>query len=294
MEDQSQITVLCFGEVLYDMFPGGKQPGGAPMNVAVHLANYGVKSTVLSCVGEDDLGKELLAFLSSRNVDTKHLQVSDQYPTGTVTVDIQDKSDPQYTIVEGVAWDHISSDFTLGKDLKYIVHGSLACRTKDNVETLKRLKSHYTNSRVVFDINLRAPYYSNELIQELVGDAHILKINDEEFELLCEWNGYPEASESELLEKLNATYPQLEIIILTKGAEGATVLCNAEIIREPSKKIDVLNTVGAGDSFLGAFLSEIDKGPEAALKLAIATGAYVATQPGATPQYGRGDILDSW
>ncbi len=294
MEIQPKVSVLCFGEVLYDMFPQGKQPGGAPMNVAVHLANYGVKSAVLSCVGRDDLGEELLAFLNSRNVEINNVQTSDKYPTGTVTIDIQDESDPKYEIVEDVAWDHISGDVALDDAPGFIVHGSLACRGDNNLEALKSLKSKYPSSKVVFDMNLRAPYYSKALIKDLLGDAHILKINEDEFQLLCQWGSYSDQDESDLLKRLKEEYRNLETIILTKGSEGATVLQGSEIITEKSIKIEVVNTVGAGDSFLGAFLSELRKGPARALKLAIATGAYVATQPGATPKYSSADIWKLW
>lgn len=286
-------TIICFGEVLFDLFPSGKKPGGAPMNVAIHLRNLEMNSAMVTAVGDDVHGKELISFLEERKVKS-HLIQEAEYPTGTVEVQLDARGIPSYRIVEHVAWDHIDDAFLSEEieDTAFIVHGSLACRSETSRESLLKLLNA-SRAKVVFDLNLREPYYDQQLIEKLIRSADILKLNELELGILAEWNGWKSTSDKDRLLELLANYPQLELVLVTQGGEGAMVWQNGNIVHAKSLKVEVVDTVGCGDAFLGAFLAEYHRNDDvkAALSFAMATGAFVATHHGANPKYSREDIL---
>lgn len=294
MKDLRHISTISIGEVLYDMFPEGRQPGGAPMNVALCLANFGVKSAMISRVGADEYGKELIAFLQNRSVDTSLIQIDKSYPTGTVRVKLGGKTqDPEYIIVEHTAWDFIDDSFT--KELlapAFIIHGSLACRSDNNFRAIKKLTGTY-KSKVVFDMNLRSPFYSKLILEELLSRCHILKVNLREFERLKEWYNIDTNAEERSLIRFQKLFPNIETILLTKRSKGAAALHHGEYLKTKAIPIEIKDTVGSGDAFLGAFLSQYHKQKDIkdALELASFTGAYVATQTGANPAFDEKDIL---
>ena len=289
----SDLRVLCFGEVLYDIFPNGAKPGGAPMNVAIHLQNFNVSSGIISRVGYDKHGDQLVSFLKSRGVNTELIQVDRKNETGVVRVNIDKNDDPIYTIVEKVAWDFIDDSFMQRElDPKYVVHGSIICRSVDSNRSLHKLFEK-TNAKIVFDVNVRSPYYSKSVIDGLLKTAHIVKMNMEEFKMIKEWFYIKNPREQGDFKAIKALYPNIETMIVTKGGKGSVGWSNGKMETVKASPITVKDTVGSGDAFLGAFISRIDQGANLldALKFAAATGAYVATKEGANPEYVEKDIL---
>jgi len=277
-------NIVCFGEVLWDMLPTGKIAGGAPMNVAVHANQLGMEAQIISAVGEDDLGKELRYFLEKRSIFPSFIQISDK-PTSIVEVTLNEKGSPSYTIVEDVAWDYILPDEQAKKKIEQadaLIFGSLALRNTITKNTLLALQQ---SARLkVLDINLRKPFYSIELIKELFDIADIVKVNDEELVLICDYLGQIGSELENAIFIKNMFH--LKGILVTRGANGAFYLDEQNNFTEHlGFKVDVLDTIGSGDSFLAGFLSKFlqEKPIIDCLEFACAVGAYVATQSGATP-----------
>lgn len=286
-------TVVCFGEVLWDMLPTGKVAGGAPMNVAYHLNNLGVESLMISQVGADDLGKELLAFLQTKGLTTDFVQVASEYPTSTVQVQLDEKGSPTYTIVENVAWDAIDFDaanYDMIETADALVYGSLAARNQQTRTTLLALLQRAKLK--VFDLNLRKPFYSFELLEQLLHSADVVKLSDEELIEIAENQGLTGYSEVQLLQILKEKY-HLQGILLTKGKHGALYLNEAGCYQSDSFPVDVVDTVGAGDAFLACFLKNLlhNESPETCLVRACALGAMVAARRGGTPAVSEQDIF---
>lgn len=281
----SNPAIVCFGEFLWDVLPTGRVAGGAPMNVAFHANQLGLESKMISKVGDDDLGQELLLFLKNIDVSVELIQTDNTLPTGIVNVTLDQNGSPFYEIVSPVAWDDIhlenkGKDFV--KNAAALVFGSLACRTERNKRTLLEYAA-LANIRV-FDVNLRAPYYSKSLVEELLDKADIVKMNDEELALIAEWQGLSgdEKSQMETIKKQFA----LDVVILTKGSQGAACLDETGYYEQPGFRIQVQDTIGSGDSFLAAFLSHFLNGKDIpdCLVFAGAVGALVATKQGGTPK----------
>ncbi|NJL74208.1 MAG: carbohydrate kinase [Saprospiraceae bacterium] len=200
-------TVVCFGEVLWDMLPTGKVAGGAPMNVAYHLNNLGVESLMISQVGADDLGKELLAFLQTKGLTIDFIQVVNEHPTSTVQVKLNESGSPTYTIVENVAWDAIDFDaanYSTIESADALVYGSLAARKEQTRNTLLALLK--LAKLKVLDLNLRKPFYSFELLQPLLYAADIVKLSDEELVEIATNQQLAGHSELQLLQLLKEKY----------------------------------------------------------------------------------------
>lgn len=287
-------SVLCFGEVLYDVFDSEKQPGGAPLNVALHLSKLGIHTAIISKVGKDPLGEDLLRYIHENGVDTRFIQVSQEHPTGVVQVSMDGNEDPQYEIVEDVAWDYIDHPFLEEIDnFDYIVHGSLACRSAISRSSLEQLKKR-SNAKVVFDLNLRAPFYDKVRILTLLASSHYAKLNEDELIILKDWLMIESVSDRQVLEAVVSQYPNLELVIVTRGGEGAMAWYEGNIYMVEGVKVEVASTVGSGDAFLGAFLRQfsINKHVAESLRFASAAGGLVATYVGANPAYTERDILD--
>lgn len=282
----NKIKALCFGEVLIDQFPSGDKPGGAPMNVAYHLSNLGTSVALISCIGKDKLGEELMSFMNHIQVDTSLVQVHDKLPTGTVQVDDSNKTEASYNIVENVAWDAIQvpADFVNIDSLEYLIHGSLALRSRINQNSLDQLKKRL-NVKVVFDLNLRPPFYTEELLLKYIGESHIIKFNQQEFNLIAGLLGVP-ANEIGL-QKMQQKFPNVRIFLLTRGSKKAWAIDGESLVKSDIFKADLKDTVGAGDAFLGAFIHCISEGKsmKESIDFASATGAFVASQIGANPAY---------
>jgi|UPI000591B494 fructokinase len=286
-----QPTIICFGEVLWDLLPGGAVAGGAPMNVAFHVNQLGMKATMISKVGADQPGQDIVALLEEQGVGVRCIQTDYTFPTGSVHVTFDAVGSPSYDIVRPVAWDYIHPTNQAKDSIRQsdaLVFGSLACRSNRNRKTL--LEYAALAPIRVFDINLRAPFYSEFLISELLAVADIVKMNDDELNMLANWYGLP-LEEQASLEALRERF-RCEAIILTKGKDGAACLDEHGYHHHPGFPVIVKDTVGAGDSFLAAFLSQLLCGKTGARSLAFAgaVGAYVATQQGGTPIFTISDI----
>lgn len=288
----SKKNIVCFGEVLWDLLPTGKIAGGAPMNVAVHANQLGLDATMISAVGDDELGEGITSFLSSRGLSVSTIQKND-YQTGIVEVTLDAKGSPSYEIIQPVAWDFIRLTENAKKAVQEadaLVFGSLALRNEVSKITLFALQAEAKLK--VLDINLRKPFYTPELADELFKVADVVKVNDEELEMICAWYGQM-GDEIANAKFLKERY-QLKGIIVTRGGNGAFFLDeNNEFAEHQGFKVTVNDTIGSGDSFLASFITKWLNGetPAEALKFACAVGAFVATQKGATPVISENDIL---
>lgn len=280
--------IVGMGEALWDMLPEGKKIGGAPANFAYHISQFGLNSSVVSAIGDDKLGNEIL-----ENFNDKQLSYNIQkvpYPTGTVIVELDSNGIPKYTIKEGVAWDNIP--FTneleeMAKRTKAVCFGSLAQRSAVSRETINRfIDSMPTGDDVlkIFDVNLRQDFYTKEILCNSLSKCNILKINDEELVTVSRMFGYPGIDLQDKCWILLAKY-NLKMLILTCGVNGSYVFRPGEISFVETPVVDVIDTVGAGDSFTATFVAAIIKGHSIreAHKLAVEVSAYVCTQNGAMP-----------
>ena len=277
-------SVVCFGEVLYDLAPSGKTVGGAPLNVAVHARQLGLAAAVISRVGADEAGDGILAFLQTRGVDATHIGRDDSYATGAVRVTFPRPDDPHYEIVRDAAWDHLpateeAADAVRASDA--LVVGTLAARSPATRATLERYAA--AANRCVLDVNFRAPFYDRNLTHALLAYASLVKLNDGELDEIAGWNGWRGGREARL-RRLREAYA-LDGVILTRGGAGAEYLDADRYLARPAPRVEVVDTVGSGDAFLAAFLSRHLSGADAetALEFAVGVGAYVARQRGATP-----------
>ncbi len=278
--------VVGLGEVLWDMIPEGKKNGGAPANFAYNVAQFGLESRVVSAVGNDELGDEILARLSEKKLISHIERVP--YPTGTVLVDLDEDKIPSYTIRENTAWDNIP--FTpalesLAKQTRAVCFGSLAQRNVVSRETINSFLDVMPKDDSVlkiFDINLRQKFYTKEILCNSISKCNVLKINDEELVLLSRMFGYPGIDFQDKCWILLAKY-NLKILILTCGINGSYIFTPGNVSFLETPKVDVIDTIGAGDSFTGAFCSAIlkGKGIKEAHKLAVRVSAYVCSQHGA-------------
>lgn len=276
------------GEALWDVLPEGKKIGGAPANFAYHVSQFGLTSCVVSAVGPDALGKEIQENLTSKGLN--HLIAEVPYPTGTVQVEIDQAGVPQYEIKENVAWDNIpytSQLESLAKRTQAVCFGSLAQRNVVSRETINRFLDampQTEDSLVVFDVNLRQGFYNKEILCNSMKRCNILKINDEELVTVSRMFGYPGIDLQDKCWILMGKY-NLKMLILTCGINGSYVFTPGNVSFQPTPKVDVADTVGAGDSFTAAFIASILKGKSVAEahSIAVRTSAFVCTKDGAMP-----------
>ena len=276
------------GEALWDVLPEGKKIGGAPANFAYHVSQYGLPSCVVSAVGDDILGHEILENFTSKGL--KHIIPTVPYPTGTVQVQIDMAGVPQYEIKENVAWDNIPfSDRieSLARMTRAVCFGSLAQRNVVSRETINKFLDAMPKSDdvlKVFDINLRQGFYTSEILCNSMEKCNILKINDEELITISRLFGYPGIDLQDKCWILLGKY-NLKMLILTCGINGSYVFTPGKVSYLPTPSVKVADTVGAGDSFTAAFISSIlnGKSVEQAHYKAVETSAFVCTQKGAMP-----------
>ncbi len=222
IQRNSNQNVVCFGEVLWDMLPTGKMPGGAPMNVAIHLRNFGNTVSLISKVGTDDLGKELLEYLISKDMDIRYIQVGQTHLTGVVKVNLDNAQNVSYKIIAPVAWDYIGFDLDAQEivaESAAFVFGSLAARSEQTFETLKAYLKVAKNK--ILDINLRYPNYDKPVLEFLLQNTDLLKINEEELVILSDYFLQSNDLENQVKE-LSQKY-EIPIICVTLGANGAVL-----------------------------------------------------------------------
>ena len=280
--------VVGMGEALWDVLPEGKKIGGAPANFAYHVSQFGLKSCVVSAIGDDALGAEIL-----KNFDEKqlcHLIDTVPYPTGTVQVEIDQAGIPQYEIKENVAWDNIPYTAkleSLAENTRAVCFGSLAQRNVVSRSTINRFLDAIPEENdplIVFDVNLRQGFYNKEILCNSMKRCNILKINDEELVTVSRMFGYPGIDLQDKCWILLGKY-NLKMLILTCGINGSYVFTPGNVSFQPTPKVEVADTVGAGDSFTAAFIASILKGKpvDEAHRRAVETSALVCTQQGAMP-----------
>ncbi|RYD71848.1 MAG: carbohydrate kinase [Sphingobacteriales bacterium] len=284
-----QNKVITIGEILWDVFPDGKKAGGSSMNVALNLHKQSVESSFISAVGDDDNGKELLNFLGRNHFATDLIQVNSELPTSTVVVQLDEKHQATYTIKQPVAWDDIKlndKNIEAVKHADALVYCSLTCREERSRKTILSLLAHAKTK--IFDINLRAPFYEKELIGELLTHADILKINEDEVVWVRDAFGLSGNTDEQILKQLSVQF-DIEIICLTLGDKGACVLKDGKLFKHAGYKVQVADTVGAGDAFLATFIACYLQGypMETILDNACKVGAFVASQAGANPDYNK-------
>ncbi len=287
------LNIVCYGEVLFDIFPTHTKIGGAPLNVALRLASLGVNAKIISRIGNDAIGKKLLDFVSKNNIETNTIQIDTDLPTGEVFVKLDEKGSASYTINYPAAWDKIESNETTKNCIKNadaLIFGSLVCRDVVSFQTLKDLLS--ISKFKIVDVNLRKPFYSKEILLELMNLTDFIKCNDEELQEICTFFNSPFQSIEEnmifLSEQTNT-----KAVCVTKGSNGAVLYFENKFYYNTGYQVKVVDTVGAGDSFLAGLISKLlsEKDPQQALNFGCAIGALVAKSEGANPKISKEEIL---
>ncbi|NGF57363.1 carbohydrate kinase [Parapedobacter sp. SGR-10] len=292
--EKQHTKVLCMGELLWDMIPTGKMVGGAPFNVAYHLNKLGVSARVLTRIGNDMDGVELVDFLTQHKIDSSLVQVDKEQPTSKVEVYYDDTHSVKYDIVYPTAWDYLElpKPAELVEDVDYLVFGSLIFRHAVARDTMVQILERSKGTRI-FDVNLRAPHFSKEGIFQILGYTDILKLNEDELALISDWLGQGSRSVSDQTDHLLEAFGINELV-LTLGAKGAmhksreageTYFCQAQ-------KVEVVDTIGSGDSFLAAFIASKvqDRPMREALHFASVLAAFVTSQKGGCPIYTQTDL----
>ena len=280
--------VVGMGEALWDILPEGKKIGGAPANFAYHVSQFGLPSCAVSAIGKDQLGEEIVNSFKEKGLNFSLAEVP--YPTGTVQVEIDQAGVPQYDIKENVAWDNIpftENLLELAKNTKAVCFGSLAQRNVVSRTTINQFLDampQEEDNLIVFDVNLRQGFYTKDILTNSMERCNILKINDEELVIVSRMFGYPGIDLQDKCWILLGKY-NLKMLILTCGINGSYVFTPGNVSFLPTPQVKVEDTVGAGDSFTGAFIASILKGlsVEEAHHKAVETSAFVCTQKGAMP-----------
>ncbi len=278
--------IVGIGELLWDVFPEGKRAGGAPINFVYHATQAGAEGCAVSAVGDDDWGREILRELEKSGI--KGIISTVPYPTGRVLVELKEGI-PSYTIVEDVAWDHLPLTPQAVEAVSHadaVCFGTLSLRHVHTRETVKKLLASAPQSALrFFDVNLRQSYYSKELIEELLAFANVFKLNDDELVILRRLFGLT-GSDEEVCRAFIKRY-HLRYLIFTAGANYSVVYTPDDMSRLDTPRVAVKDTVGAGDSFSGAFVCVVLRGKtlRQAHESAVKTAAFVCTQAGAWPSY---------
>ena len=278
--------VVGLGEALWDVLPEGKKLGGAPANFAFHAGQFGLNSIAVSALGEDKLADETVQQLEEKGLQYCMPRVP--YPTGTVQVKLDDEGIPTYDIKENVAWDNIP--FTdevkaIAENTKAVCWGSLAQRNVVSRETIyKFLDATPADCMKIFDINLRQDFYTKDVICESMKRCNVLKLNDEELVLIGRMFGYPGLDIENKCWLILGKY-DLDMLVLTCGVNGSYVFSKGAMSYLETPKVEVADTIGAGDSFTGSFVASILNGKPIAEahRIGVNVSAYVCTQNGAMP-----------
>ena len=282
------MKTLAFGEVLWDVYPDSEYIGGAPLNFAAHFKKCGGNSWILTSIGDDSLGKKTIDEIQKMGISTDYISCSDK-ETGKCLVTLDEKQIPTYNLLDDVAYDYIKRPELLDESFDVFYFGTLSLRNKNNREVANKIVSENNFGDIFVDLNIRPPFYSKEVVQFALSNATIVKISDEELPTIMELIGENVVSVKDDADKLSKLYPQLKIIIITLGAKGSYVYdsVNDKSYEQEAVKVDVVSTVGAGDSFSAAFLAKYLKTTDIkkALSLATKVSGFVVSQKGAIPDY---------
>ena len=282
-----QNVIVGIGEILWDMLPSGKVIGGAPANFAYHAQELGESSIVVSCVGNDELGREIISSLEKKDMPTEFLYIDRSHPTGVVSARINKEGKPSYLIQEEVAWDYIPTS-TLMRELAFksaaVCFGTAAQRSQLSRMTIQTFVGLMEQDSIrVFDINLRQNYYSQDVIETSLSLANVLKLNVNELSVvkkLLRLNG----DEKKILNELSRKY-SLNLIALTRGREGSILFTEGKTSNHEGHKINVEDTVGAGDAFVAGLVTGMLRGYELddLHNKANRVASYICSKRGGTP-----------
>ena len=277
--------ITCYGEVLWDVFPSHKKIGGAPLNVALRTNTLGHEVSIISKVGNDQEGTDIINFIAQKNLSTDYIQTDAALKTGCVDVVLNEEGSATYDIKHPCAWDYIDQETTAmnaAKEADVFVFGSLIARSETSRKTLKALLK--VAKFKFFDVNLRPPFYTKDTLKELMLAADFIKFNDSElFEIAALLHNQKATIEENMVfiaQKTNTKH-----ICVTKGKQGAVLYYDEVFYYNKGYHVNVVDTVGAGDSFLASLISKLinDASPQDAIDFACAVGALVASREGANP-----------
>jgi len=286
MNNGKNLKAVAYGEVLWDVFANEKKIGGAPLNVALRMKTLGCEVAMISCVGNDENGEAIINQVKSLGLETNTIVRAEDFPTGLVNVTINERGSASYEISYPSAWDKIVlNDLARNSvaNADVLIYGSLVCR--DEVSRLALQELLQTKVYKVFDVNLRKPHYSYEMLEQLMHSADFIKFNDEELLEIAAAMNSPFTS---LEDNMNfmAERTKVTAMCVTRGKHGALLMWQGQFFENGGYPVKVADTVGAGDSFLAALIMSLltEKAPQTAIDFACAVGALVAEAPGANPE----------
>ncbi|WP_426485263.1 carbohydrate kinase family protein [Flavobacterium sp. 2] len=286
MNNGKNLKVVAYGEVLWDVFANEKKIGGAPLNVALRMKSLGCEVTMISCVGNDEDGKEIKSQVKKMGLETDTIVVSEDFPTGLVNVTLNERGSASYEISYPSAWDKIElNDLARNSvaNADVLIYGSLVCRDDVSRQALEEMLQKKVYK--VFDVNLRKPHYSYEMLERLMQSADFIKFNDEE---LLEITAAMSSPFTSLKDNMNFIAEKSEVkgMCVTRGKHGALLMWEGQLYENEGYPVEVADTVGAGDSFLAALIASLlsGKAPQYSIDFACAVGALVAESPGANPE----------
>jgi fructokinase len=287
-------SVICYGEILWDVLPDGPQPGGAPLNVAYHLSKMGISTGIISRVGLDDYGQKLEKLIDSWGIGKYLLQHDNEYPTSQVLAKMSNSNEVSYEIIFPVAWDFISDSNYIKSQLHenaYFIYGSLASRNQVTRNTLYDLLE--SSAIKVFDINLRPPFINKEILSHLLQKADIVKFNQSELEIAQTQFRGSYSNEADQIAFIQDRFDVREVLV-TKGEFGAAYYYEDKVYRSCGTEIEVTDTIGSGDAFLAAFVANhyLKETPQIMLNRAVLMGGFVATKKGGCPEYQLNEYMN--
>lgn len=282
------MKALAFGEVLWDVYPESQHIGGAPLNFAAHFKKCGGESHIITAVGYDDLGDETVKAIRKLGVGTKYLCRTD-VETGKCLVSLNERGVPAYNLLDDVAYDYMEKLDLNNENFELLYFGTLSLRHENNISVLREIISSNSFREIILDVNIRAPYYSKDVINFAMENATIVKISEEELPTVMQLIGKIASSVEESAEIISANFEKIKMIIITRGEKGSLVYdCNLQKLYEcNAEKVNVVSTVGAGDSFTAAFSAKYLKTGNVtnALKIATKISGYVVSCEEAIPDY---------
>ena len=291
-------SLVGIGELLWDIFPTGRELGGAPANFAYHASSLGGEGLIVSCVGADRPGDEILERLDALSLSRQYVASDTEHPTGTVSVKVEAEGKPSFAIQENVAWDFIPKTkqlMALGKRSQAVTFGTLAQRSEVSRATIRAFISQIPLSVLrIFDINLRQQFYSREIITWSLEACNVLKVNEEELPVLARLLSM-KGDERQLLGELSRRF-NLELIALTKGARGSLLYSHGQTSAHDGYKTEVVDTVGSGDAFTAALALGILSGSDLSTinDYANRVASFVCSKRGATPQLPEDLKITRW
>jgi fructokinase len=281
--------VLGLGEILWDIFGDTKFLGGAPTNFVFHCRQMGLEAWPVSRIGKDELGQEILGDLRKKNIPADLIQIDYQKPTGTTRVEMEGTGH-RFTITEDVAWDYIMADeksLSAARGASAICFGSLGQRNDISRSSIMKLIRE-CSGLVVFDINLRQHFYTRDIIEDSLEFSNVLKLNNDEILVLQEMLGIPGQKTEEICRGIMKEF-DLDLVSVTRGAEGAMLVSEKDVADEPGRPVTVADTVGCGDAFCAVLVNGLLKKKELSViaREACRVGEFVAGKTGATPEWGK-------